>query len=105
MHKKLGYTIVGLLAATGIFILGMSMAPRPAVAPTPASKPQATVSFLLDDGEKITGFEHQAIPLSEPTVLGLLKEVAAEHKVTLDVDTGSSMGAFVKQIGPQKNGS
>src|SRR6185436_18608982 len=98
MQQKLFYTVLGLLVAVGVFTLGMSLGPRQALAPTTTSalsgQASTTVSFLLDNGVKITGFEHQTIPTSEPTVLGLLKQVAGEKKLTLDVDMSSSMGAF-----------
>lgn len=102
MQSKVLKYIIGFAAAVAIFLLGMSSASAPMVPPPVVAG--HTVDFLLDDGAKITGYQRQAIPQAEPTVLGVLKEVASEKKLTLDVDTSSSMGAFVKQIGSQKNG-
>jgi hypothetical protein len=106
MKEKILYTTVAVLAAVSMFLLGMSWAPQAALAPGNSS-PEAgrSVSVLLDSGTKVSGFQNVTIPQAEPTVLGVLKSVAAEHNLTLDVDASSSMGAFIKQIGSQKNGA
>lgn len=109
MQHPIRNIFVAIIGAAAIFTLGLVVAmrePAPTAAPT-AGVEQASVkvSFLLDDGEKISGFNNVEVPAAEPTVLGALKKVAAQQTLQLDVDASSSMGAFVKQIGKQKNGA
>lgn len=103
MQSKILRYIIGLAAAFTMFLLGWSYASAPTLPPATVNTSH-TVDFLLDDGTKIEGYQHQAIPVNEPTVLGVLKEVAAKDNLKLEVDTSSSMGAFIMQIGAQKNG-
>ncbi len=107
MQDRFVKTILSVAAAVAVFLLGLSFGSRPALAPTVnqgAGVAQHTVDVLLDDGAKITGWQNVALP-SGATVLTVLKQVAQQKNLALDVDTGSSMGAFVKQIGAQKNGT
>ncbi len=109
MQHPIRNIFIAVIGAAAIFTLGLTVAMRePAPAATLQSNVEQqtiTVSFLLDDGEKISGWNNVVVSASESTVLGALKAVAAKEKLVLDVDTSSSMGAFVKQIGKQKNGT
>ena len=106
MKDKFVKITLSVAAAIAVFLLGLSFGTLPVQAPTVnQGVAQQTVNLLLDDGAKITGYQNQVIPESEPTVLGLLKQVAGEKKLMLSVDNSSSMGVFVKQIGEQKNGT
>jgi len=106
MEKRFVKTVLSVAAGVAVFLLGLSFGSRPAIAPTitQGALAQHTVNFLLDDGAKITGWQNVALA-SGGTVLTVLQEVAQQKNLTLDVDTSSSMGAFVKQIGAQKNGT
>lgn len=109
MQHPIRNIFIAVIGAAAIFTLGLVTALRdqaPAAAPAPGvEQPAVRVSFLLDDGEKISGFNKVEVAAQESTVLGALKKVAEQQTMQLDVDTSSSMGAFVKQIGKQKNGT
>ncbi len=107
MKSKGIYLIIGLLAAVGIFFLGASYGKAPGSAPIqlgiPTSVQSKTAALLLDDGDKVSGYDKQALP-QKANVLELLKQVTTENKLKLDYDTSSPMGAFVKQIGDKISG-
>lgn len=109
MKSKILYIILGLVAALGIFLLGLSLGSCPQVYNEPASQFSITksvaaqVAVVIDNGDKITGYEKLTLP--EPAnALELLKTVTAQNNLKLDYDSSSPMGAFVKQIGDKING-
>jgi hypothetical protein len=109
LKQKIVYIGIGTVAALGIFLLGLSLGSGPQIYNESASQFSTTkqtdlpVAVVIDNGDKITGYEKLALP-QPANALELLKTVTAQHNLKLDYDASSSMGAFVKQIGDKING-
>jgi hypothetical protein len=109
MKQKAIYLLLALLAAVGVFFVGVSYGKQP-VGSRPAIQlglpdlaANKTVAVLIDDGEKVTGYDKLSLPKTA-NALELLKQVTSKNNLKLDYDSSSPMGAFVKQIGEKVNG-
>jgi len=107
MKKKILYYVIGLLAAVGVFLLGMSYGSS-VLKPIDSQVNKVdqdvqSVNVLIDDGNKITGFT-TTDTTQQANALQALQQVTSENNIKLDFDASSPMGAFVKQIGDKING-
>jgi hypothetical protein len=109
LKQKIVYTGIAAVAALGIFLLGLSLGTQPQIYNESTSQFSTTktipsqVAVVIDNGDKITGYEKLALP-QPANALELLKTVTAQNNLKLGYDVSSSMGAFVKQIGDKTNG-
>ena len=104
MKGKFLNAIITLVVAVAVFLVGYSFGQRWNVSyQAPASEQTKIVALVVNNSEFVQGYHDLTLP--EPaTALALLEQVSQSEDFALDVDKGSSMGAFVKQIGDQVNG-
>lgn len=115
MKHKVFTLIISVLAAVGIFFLGVSYGPLilgrapigfiKTLEPRTGFEELKIVNVLIDDGSVITGYKSGTIAQHQ-TVLGALIIATSQNQLKLDYDPPekSPYGAFVKQIGEKKNG-
>jgi hypothetical protein len=109
LKQKIVYVGMAVVAAFGIFLFGLSLGSGPqiyneSVSQFSTAKPVTLPAVVvIDNGDKITGYEKLALP-QPANALELLKVVTTQNNLKLDFDASSSMGAFVKQIGDKING-
>ncbi len=104
--QKSIYVIVGLLALVGVFLLGASYGPSLFKKPVKLgelTENYRAVAILIDDGQQIKSFKAGTLA-KEQSVLDSLIFVTQANKLSLDYDSSSPMGAFIKQIGSEVNG-
>ncbi|MFA4819179.1 MAG: DUF4430 domain-containing protein [Patescibacteria group bacterium] len=113
-HKQKSiYVIVGLLALISVFLLGASYGSSLFKEPIKSGNDIGSitenyhaVTVLIDDGQQIKSFKAGTLA-QEQSVLDSLLFVTGENKLKLDYtpSSASPMGAFIKQIGEEVNGS
>ncbi len=106
MKQKSIYILIALLLAVGIFSLGLNYGQKDGSLERFGQIPEQlrTVDVLIDDGNVIRNYK--AVDIGRMTVLEALISVTESNKLIFDYDgpEKSAYGAFVKQIGEQKNG-
>ena len=112
MKSKVLFWIVGLLATTGIFFIGVSYGAglnQLSVSPLPKSTSNQfdSADILINNGDTVKSYPVSWTNGAKYTVFDAIKSVTVEHKIIFDYDPPekSSYGAFVKQIGDNKNGT
>ena len=111
MNKKFVYWLLGLVAAVGLFLLGVSYGVSYNVSTTtpPISQiPEVLHSARVLINSSLAVKSYQAVWMNRLnlTALSALQQVTSDNKLFLDFDppSKSPYGAFVKQIGNEKNG-
>ncbi|MFZ5390733.1 MAG: DUF4430 domain-containing protein [Patescibacteria group bacterium] len=109
MKQRIIYSLVGLLAAAGLFLIGFSFGQKSQnvyLRPQSQMDQAATVSVLLDSGDSLASYSDINI-ITGQTVLDVLVMLNQDKGVALDYDGAdkSPYGAFVKKIGDKANGS
>ncbi len=109
MKQRIIYSLIVLLAAAGLFLLGFSFGQKSQnvyLRPQNQIESKSTVSVLVDTGDKLTGYQDINI-IPGQSVLDVLIMLNQEKGLALDYDgpEKSAYGAFVKKIGDKINGS
>ncbi len=96
---------IATVVAMSVFLIGFSagLVRYQYATTTPPQVNSTAVSLLLNDGNKISSYTNLPI-VNGATVLSILELTAEQERFALEVNSSTSLGAFIKKIGDKTNG-